>query len=696
MTWWIIQGGLDDRRKDCILPEKSPLMQITVPLTGRAKIILLSCGVLLVAGAGFALFSLLKSPTEDEQRVRSLDNLVKMLEAYHAQHGFYPQPAAREETIDGVRHVWGYRPDTPSLASCTVLVKEAPQAPQGGETEGEAAPAVVPDATRSFCGGNVYDADGKVIGWKGTLALTSALNSVDSAIAGGGRLESPLSEITPQIPVDPAFALSPSLVKEGFGEFVYAVRIPEDGAQGKGGTQYQLAATIRDPLNGALRTSIRGNYFVRSDEQDVLPSSLIGPGILLDSNGNADEAGRPLHVLLDGQQQGFPNPLLGEGESILRLLTLRGKAERVKMEVENREAIVERLDQDASSTQKFAEQLMTLHSTLDALLAELPGSEKSGEGTTPPDIEALEKHFEGRTKDFEGAIEAFLQQKNVEVHLTLSAEVEKGEIMRTILSGALLRIQDAEDLTLLARDEVLKYLDGEGIEEQSRDRAGKRIESALNALPDLPALFSAEKLILPQPFLSEDVQGDMNSLLPQNVPETETGSIVTDTPRVMISTVVTELQVLLLELQDILEGIETDLGTPATKIEEIDASLRRLSRALATERARIGELFSHIASAEEAADILSQYSAALSSLPQNPNTASGVIAGNTVLTNEEVLNAIRVAATLSGEHGDFSGLLFSSASLDALVLSAQVGVPDISSYTDPLAAEYKGIPYPLP
>ena len=649
-------------------------MQITVPLTGRAKIILLSCGVLLVAGAGFALFSLLKSPTEDEQRVRSLDSLVKMLEAYHAQHGFYPQPAAREETVDGVRHVWGYRADTPALASCTVLVKEAPVVPP---KEGEApAPTVVPDAARSFCGGNVYDAEGKVIGWKGTLALTSALNSVDVAIARGGRLENPLSELTPQIPVDPAFALSPSLLKEGFGEFVYAVRIPEDGAQSKGGTQYQLAATIRDPLNGALRTSIRGNYFVRSDEQDVLPSSLIGPGILLDSNGNADEAGRPLHVLLDGQQQGFPNPLLGEGESILRLLMLRGKAERVKTEVENRETILESLDQDAPSTKHLAEKLMTIHSTLDALLSELPGAEKSGASAEATDIAALEGHFAGRTKDFELAIETFLREKSEEVHLTLSAEVEKGETMSGILSGALLRIQDAEDLTLLARDEVLKYLDGEGIEEQSRDRAGKRIESALNALPDLSALFSAEGLTLPQPFLSEDVQGDIQSLLPENTPETETGSIVTDTPRVMVSTVVTELQVLLLELTDILEGIETDLATPATKIEDIDASLRRLSRALGVERARIGVLFGSLASAEEAAKVLAQYEAAL-------------------VPGQEI-SALRLAALLSGEHGDFMGLLFSSASLDALVLSRQVGVPDISSYTDPLAAEYKGIPYPLP
>ncbi len=612
-------------------------MQITVPLTGKGKLLLVSGVAVFVLLTTLTVLFFGREPSLDEQRVAHLEALVKVLDAYHAQHGFYPQPAAREETIDGIRHVWGYRPETPSLASCT----------------------------QSSCGGNVYDARGKVIGWKGTLAPTSALNSVEISVKGGGRLASPLSLLMQEVPLDPAFALHPSLVAEGLGEYIYAVRAPEDGAEGKGGVQYQLAATLSDPATGRLRTFIRGNYFVRSDEQDELPPSLIGPGILLDAYGNPIESA-PLHVLLDGQQQGFPNPLLGEGESILRLLTLQSRGEKLREEVEKREAVLREFPQGAPSALHFSETLAELRGRIDAVLAELP-----------EDITALEGKVSQVALDLESAFGIFLTEKAEEVKSTLHAELQDGESMRTILSGALLRIGTTEELVLLARDEIIEYLDGEGIEEQSRDRAGRRIETALDNLPDLAALFQGQGLTLPQLFLSEELQADLHALGMKVPAPTGSGAAVMEEPTPMITLVVAELSTLLFELRGILEGIQEDLSSPAASVEEVDEKLRRLARALGSERSRIEELFSRLADAEVSQNILEQYEAL--------RTVPG-----------QEAEAIRLAAKRSGEHGDFSPLLFSPSMLEKLTLEKQVGVPDLLGSTDPLEAEYKGIPYPLP
>lgn len=629
-------------------------MQITVPIMGRAKILLGIGALLLLFVAGFGIFFLSREGTADQKRNADLDSLVKILEAYHAQHGFYPEPAAREETIDGVKHVWGYRPGIPALASCTVSQGE------GG-----------PDASLSFCGGDIYDARGKVIGWKGTLAISSGLNSVEAAVNGGGRLVSPLSEILQMLPGDPAFTLSPNLLAAGFGEYIYAARAPEDGAENKGGAQYQLAATLSDAETGERHTTIRGNYFVAQSEEDVLPPSLIGPGILLDAHGNPIPSA-PLHVLLDGQREGYPNPLLGEGESILRLLTLQSRIERLGLEIGKRLTILAVLPKDSVSRDHLAETLENLQERLKEIRESSALTLEKGE----EDLASLETHVAEVAQSLEEALILYLQEKSEEVREVLSAEVDNGEKMRLILSGALLRVGTTEELVLLARDELIKYLDGEGIEEQSRDRAGRRVESALEGIPDPVALFQAQGLTLPQAYIPEDVQSEILALsdAPPS-PATSTGAL-TAKPVPMISTIASELSILFEELRGLLEGIGEDLATPATDIEAIDESLRKLGRALGSERARMEMLFGKIATAEEAKSIQSDYAA--------------------LLLLGDAAAAIKAAAERSFEHGDFSPLLFSQASLETFILEKQVGVPDLTAYDDPLLAEYKGIPYPLP
>lgn len=673
-------------------------MQLNVPLTGKLRLLIAGI-VLLLLLAALGVFFLRGGPTPEQQRLAHLEYLVKLLEAYRNQYGFYPEPGAREETSEGFRSVWGYRPELPALASCTVSL-------QGS----------APDPLHSVCGGNIYDLKGRVVGWKGTLTPKSGQNSVEVAIKGAGRLAAPLSEMLAQLPLDPAYSKLSALAAHGFGEYVYAVRAPEDGAQGKGGIEYQLAATVPDPVTHKLHTLIRGNYFVRSADREVMPPSLIGPGIILDRFGNPlPDQEQPLHVLLDGQAEGYPNPLIGEGEKILRFLTLRIRVKRLLHAVQSREELLAAFP-DAESMAALRSTLATLRSSLEPLMQELQGgvmtAGEAREGAAAPtkvsgeevNLDALDAQVQKLSQDLASAITAFLIAKGDEVKTVLRAEAEQRSALVQIVSSALLSAEQVQESVLLARDEIIKYLDGEGIEDQSRSRASRKIASALEHIPDLPALFLEKQLPFPRLFLSQKIQkklddlgmleggGGTGSLLSQEEseatstgetsvavrPSEGTGSALSslDEPKVMVTTVTAEVAQLFMELKEVLEGVQADLESPAKTLEEIDDALRRLARALGTEQERIEGMFKEIADESTARLFLAEYESLL-------------LTGNPV-------SAIKRAAEFTKQYGDFTSFLFSPALLDAVVFEKQPGIPDISAYENPLEAEYKGIPYPLP
>ena len=167
------------------------------------------------------------------------------------------------------------------------------------------------------------------MGWRDRLTLESGLNNIEIAQRNSGRVSSPVSEFISVIPFDPLYDKNPLLTAAGFGEYVYAIRNP-DAPGGEKREEYQIAATVTDSLTGEQRTAIRGNYFVRAEERERFPASLIGPGLLFDSFGNPVEGQtRPMQVLLEGQKKGFPNPVLGDGENTLRMLTLERRSRRL-------------------------------------------------------------------------------------------------------------------------------------------------------------------------------------------------------------------------------------------------------------------------------------------------------------------------------------------------------------------------------
>ena len=109
--------------------------RIRLIITGSAGLVALVLILLLVRACTRS------EPTADELRLQHMEYLTKVIEAYKARHGSYPQPTARMETPDGILHVWGYEAEKPSLASCTVKLGD----------DG------VVDSMQSRCGGGGYD-----------------------------------------------------------------------------------------------------------------------------------------------------------------------------------------------------------------------------------------------------------------------------------------------------------------------------------------------------------------------------------------------------------------------------------------------------------------------------------------------------------------------------------------------------------
>jgi hypothetical protein len=654
-------------------------MHLNLLLTGKRKLLILGvAGILVFAVLLITLRSFMhKEPTMEETRLQHIDYLVKVVEAYKDRNGAYPQPTVRRETSEGMKHVWGYEPEIPALASCTITVAE------------DGAPV----AEEAHCGGNVYDLEGNLLGWKGTLTAESALNSIEAAHRDGVRLSKPVSDLSANIPADPAYANLPAFTSAGFGEYVYAVRAPEDSAQGKGGTEYQIAVTVLDPESGIKRTHIRGNYFVKSSDRERLPASMIGPGLLYDQYNNPVEGQTEvLHVLLESQREGFPNPVLGHGEEILQKLSLGRRAGRLLQSIDDRIAIVSLLEQGEAS-EAFSTALGTVRSNTEIMLSDLePGEEQRNGGL---DLSVLEARITDSAANLSEATKTFLAEKGKEVEAVLRLEVDQRGTVEKILRDALESAEDAEESVLLARDEVLKYLDGEGIEEQSRSRASRKLQSALDAVPDLSGLFTDAGLPFPHPFLPEHVSEKMKELADaeegvdmadgedeEEVAEADEEDAeapdVALEPAVMLSTLTAELTVLFSELDTLLTDIQDQLDNAAIPSEEVDDSLRKLAHALDSENERIGILFDSFASEESAAAFLSHY--LLLTLGEEENVAP----------------AIARLAELSMQKGDFAPLLFMPTLLDLVILEKSAGIPDIEAYDDALQAEYKGVPYPLP
>lgn len=606
-----------------------------------------------------------KEPTAEELREQHLTYLVQVIDAYKERYGSYPQPTARAETPEGMKHVWGYEPEKPSLASCTVNLDE------GGNANPE----------KSRCGGGVYDIDGNLIGWKGTITLESGLNNIEIAGRGSGRVSSPLSEFISVIPLDPLYEKNPALTAAGFGEYVYAIRNPE-APRGEKREEYQIAATVTDPLTGEQRTTIRGNYFVRVEERDRFPASLIGPGLLFDSFGNPVEGqARPIHVLLDGQKKGFPNPVLGDGENTLRTLSLERRARRLLQSIEERMVVLTSITGDESITALAS--LGNIRTELQSLLANFDTEE--GSAGAPPDLDALEANLNLAAGSLSQVMETFIAARAAHIDAVLAQEAGSRAAAIEVLRSVFESLQGMEESVLIARDDVLTYLDGQGIEEQTRSRVGRKLEQIKEELPDLAALFEARNLIPMNPFLTEDAQTELHAMRDregggkETAAESGSGKGLADmppvSPKIYAMTLNAEIAVHIADLRKITEDLLDELLNAKAPIDEIDASLKNLAGALEAEHERIGGLFDELASEEDATALKNRF---------------------IDLRAQNALVAIREAAEGTKGSGDFAPFLFDAALLERVILEQSAGIPDIGAYANELDAPYKGIPYPLP
>jgi len=612
-----------------------------------------------------------KELTEDELRMQHIEYLIKVVEAYKQRYGSYPQPTARMETPEGIRHVWGYEPKKPSLASCTVKL------------DGTGAP----DAAQSHCGGGVYDLEGTLIGWKGVLTLESGENNIEVAERGTGRVSAPLSEFVQTLPADPAYAKNPALSAAGFGEYVYAIR----NATAHGGQdlqEYQLAATFRNVETGEEYSVIRGNYFLRSEERDRFPVSLVGPGILFDAFGNPVEGQqRPLHSLLDGQRKGYPNPVLGDGEETLRKLMIERRAQRLLQSMEERIVFLGKLD--GADSLAAATAIQSARSLVQEILdgfsqGNMPPS------TVPPDLVAMESDLGSASTMLQQAMDTFIRDRAAVIGDVLEQEINDRDAAMEILRMAFELSKVAEESVLAARDEVLTYFDGKGIEEQTRSRVARKLEGILEDIPDFPALFVARNLRPMDPFLTKNLQDDLVVIEDREqlgnggvkAESAGTGSVVAtyvdgDVMNGMttVSTVAAELSVHFRELRMITNDLLDAILSSGASIEEIDTSLKNLAAALSTENERIGSLFDSIVDVTSVQRVESAYAAAVD---QNP------------------LAVMKSTAEALSQKGDFSGLLFTTDLLERVLLMQSPGIPDGGMADQPTEATYQGIPYPLP
>jgi hypothetical protein len=142
-----------------------------------------------------------------------------------------------------------------------------------------------------------------------------------------------------------------------------------------------------------------------------------------------------------------------------------------------------------------------------------------------------------------------------------------------------------------------------------------------------------------------------------------------------ISTIASELVIHLSELTQIVSGIQKNLKNNAVTAEEIDESLRKLSKALNEENERLTALFDSLAPSDGIATLLTLFQ------EKSADDPTGVLA--------DVAKRLQL-------HGNFATLLFSPALLDAVILKQSPGVPDLDMFENRLDARYKGIPYPLP
>ncbi|HLD07744.1 MAG TPA: hypothetical protein VJB60_01640 [Candidatus Peribacterales bacterium] len=662
-------------------PTPVPAPELTPePVPSKIKLLLRNRRLLIVGGGGIllilAMMLLLRScgkkeVSAEELRTQHLEYLTKVIEAYKARYGTYPQPTARAETPEGIRHVWGYEAEKPALASCIVKIAE----------DGTANPEL------SRCGGGVYDADNNLIGWKGTLTLESGENNIDVATRGSGRVRSPLSEFVQTMPTDPAYAKNAFLSAVGFGEYIYAIRNPA-AADGEGGMEYQIAMTSEDPLTKELRTIIRGNYFVPLEDRDSLPVSLIGPGLLFDAfNHPVEGQTRPLQSLLDTQKQGFPNPVLGNGEETLKILLLERRIDRLLSATEERIALIAGLH--GAETTDATAALANVRTMLEELLTQLKPGEQAA--SRPLDLPALEGDLTDASTLLQSTMDDWIEGRGQFVELVILQEVNDRDPAIEILEDAFEFSKSAEESILEARDEVLAYLDGDGIEEQTRSRVARKLQGILDDLPDLQILFTARNLLTMDPFLTEEQQKEFDLLLTrehgaapddgkEDVPADGSGETLPQesTPVVIItgvSTIANALSMNIQELEVIVEDLLDELLQAGAPLESIDTALQNLSRALSTEHERIDSMFKDLAEVRELQEVEEEFNA------QKAN---------------DILYSMERAAIRTSQHGDFSALLFDPGLLNEVLLQQSPGIPDLDAHPVKTEAMYQGIPYPLP
>lgn len=427
----------------------------------------------------------------DAKRLQDLAQIQQALESYYIRNSFYPQPAPREEgraiivqkddgsfeliptafaqTDNVQKNAWGYRPNTEALASCTV------------NYDNDTNTVVYED---TVCGGDIFDLEGKVIGWKGTISEKAGQNSV--AVAKG-EADEIIKNFGPEyiqnIGTDPKLSTNTALADVEADKYIYATyRGPLAATDFKNGaTQYQLATTLEKAGPDERETYIIGNYTQKRGKAKD-PHSLIGSGE---------------NVIINGQKIGQNNPKTGQKSQKELETELISK---IDLFIEEIDFLLQRttISDDA---QNFLNEADDKVQSINDLLG--------GEEITADDLDSAQAVFTEVRDIIQEALNRFYTDAGTQIAQAVQAVIET-DPSEQIKRDALAKMDDIADVRRESERFARNSADFQDLKEEfnARKQLEKQIELLLNEIGGLEEIL-AQKQDAAASIIPADLSGNL-------------------------------------------------------------------------------------------------------------------------------------------------------------------------------------------
>lgn len=610
----------------------------------------------------------------DAKRLQDLAQIQQALEKYYLKNSFYPQPAIREDgeavIVKGEdsnpeekgflaelsaamwgdsaqaqsrvqKNAWGYKLGD-ALASCKVDFNE--------DTN-----SVIFENT--YCGGDIRDQGGTVIGWKGTITEKAGKNTIAVAHGRSNEVVKPFgAEYIQNIGRDPKLGANPALAEVELDYYIYAVYRGRNAGSDltNGATQYQLATTLEGDGPDDRSTYIIGNYTQKQGKL-IDPYSLIGSG----------------KDVLDHQQKIGQNNLKVTNKTANQKQTaLRGILQDFTQQID----ILLGRTASSSEAQDFLSQAKDLATTIDTAVQE--------EGISIEALDALELQLDDARESIKEGLNRFYSDAAINIAENIGSIIES-DPSEGIKKTAIEKVTDV----LEVYTEVKNFMRNNDnftdlrSEFDARKQAVNRLDILLENVTTLSETLTEEGDVLEE-LIPADIQEslfsiDSNDALGIPLDEAGATNTETDTETIPTNTVASLAAPKTQKLIESIEKIKTDLFEVKQGEQKFSISYNRIILDIDSLQKNITDIKTEI---ENSSSILMSQSAfdqwfknfTSEQSPINRLTLSLSLAAN---LKKETLKPIQVyfKENLLGSDTGESGV-----------------VKDIGPLSD-----YSGIPYPL-